>query len=248
MNAGRSLLAFIMMASLFTACSGASRTSSVPAVSAVSTKSTVSLGKRVYYSRSYLRAHPDLLWGPNAGRKTNAIVYQPPSNLLYSDGPVQSVPIVYLIFWGWQSSSDTTADPDAMAPYLFKFFTAVGGSPWINIDTQYYSTAQGKITNPVGQLGGVWYDGSKPSSSYTDSDIAAEALAGASHFGYNSNANYFVVTPHNYHNGRFHNAVVCLPWHNDEFRRKRRRIYRLPLRSRCRFHVRDGLCEFTGHA
>jgi serine protease len=84
-----------------------------------------------------------------------------------------------------------------MAAYLNGFFSSIGGGSWINIDTQYYD-GSAHVANPSSQLGGVWYDSSTPPAIYTDANIASEALAGVSHFGYSADANYFVVTPHNY--------------------------------------------------
>jgi serine protease len=51
------------------------------------------------------------------------------------------------------------------------------------------------VTNPAGQLGGTWNDTRAVPSSPTQSQIAAEAVAAASHFGYSATANYMVFTP-----------------------------------------------------
>ena len=119
-------------------------------------------------------------------------------NLIYNGGPVQHSPKVYLVFWGWSSATDTTHDPDGMANYLVNYVNALGGSNLGNVQTQYYDNS-GNITNPHPEYAGVWYDSSSlPPSTYADSDIQGEASRAASHFGYNADANYFVVTPHNY--------------------------------------------------
>src|SRR5262249_50260560 len=68
------------------------------------------------------------------------------SNLIYHGGPILKTPIVYVTYWGW------TSDPMGEQPYLQAFLSGVGGTSWINSDTQYYSTAQGNITNPSGQF------------------------------------------------------------------------------------------------
>jgi hypothetical protein len=112
------------------------------------------------------------------------------SNLIYHGGPILKTPIVYVTYWGW------TSDPMGEQPYLQAFLSGVGGTSWINSDTQYYSTSQGNITNPTGQLGGVWSDNTDPLPSHpTDAQVSAEANRAASHFGTNSNASYVIATP-----------------------------------------------------
>jgi hypothetical protein len=158
--------------------------------------------KHVLFTRAYLEKHPQIKVGPNAyGAYSGYGSYGSSSsnNLQYKGGPVEVTPSIYLIFWGISGPYDTTHDPDGMAQYLVNFFTAMGGSSWINTDTQYYQTTGGynqNITNPSAQLAGVWYDtSSSPPSNYTDAQVAQEADKGSAHFGYNANANYFVVTP-----------------------------------------------------
>jgi hypothetical protein len=123
------------------------------------------------------------------------------SNLPYNGGPVQVNPVIYVIFWGISSSSDTTHDPDGMASYLTNFFSAIPGSLWLNTDTQYSESAPNYATafigNGPGQFGGVFYDPSEPPSTFTQSDVQNEALkAEADHFGYLHDANYIVVAAH----------------------------------------------------
>ena len=150
--------------------------------------------KRIFYSRSYLKLHPEL-----APRGPHDHAMHPfAANLVYGGGPIDKVPKIYLIFWGWSGANDVTHDPNGMATYLTNYVTALGGSHLANIATQYYETARGYVTNPTGQLGGVWYDSSsQPPQNYTESNIQSEATKAVSHFGYNADANYFVVTPHN---------------------------------------------------
>ncbi len=109
-------------------------------------------------------------------------------NLVWNGGPVQTVPKIYVVFWGpkW-----TTSDGEYKA--LTGFFNAIGGKGWINIDTQY-SGSNGAITNPSSQLGGTWIDTSAPPSRPSSSAVGAEAKKAVSHFGYGGvNANYFVA-------------------------------------------------------
>jgi serine protease len=112
--------------------------------------------------------------------------------LLWGGGPIQKAPRVYLTVWGFNGS-----DPSGEQARLTNFFTGVGGSSWANIQTQYHGTsAQGNITNPTGQLAGVWVDNStRPLPVIQDSEIAAEAVKAEQHFGYSPDADYFVLTP-----------------------------------------------------
>lgn len=153
------------------------------------------VGRRIlFYSLDYLKQHPELApRGPHA----HAIHTQAVSNLVYNGGPVQHSPKIYLVFWGWSSSNDTTHDPDGLSSYLINYANAYGGSNLANVQTQYYDN-QGNITNPHPMYMGVWYDSSLPPTTYTDSQVASEALKAVSHFGYSADANYVVVTPHGY--------------------------------------------------
>jgi hypothetical protein len=111
--------------------------------------------------------------------------------LLYGGGPIQKSPKVYLTFWGWHGS-----DPTGEAAILQNFFNGVGGSSWANIQTQYRENARGNITNPAGQLKGVWFDDSStPLAVILDSQVAAEAVKAEQHFGFDPDADYMVATP-----------------------------------------------------
>jgi serine protease len=197
------LVALAASAAIIAGCGSGSHSAVVPDATKTGTSNppaVSAMGHKIFfYSRDYYKQHPDLLHvsGPHA----HALHTDATNNLVYNGGPVQLSPKIYLIFWGWSSSTDTTSDPDGMASYLVNFFTALGGSNLGNVQTQYYQTLGGTqyITNPHPEYAGVWYDSSsKPPSNYADSDIQAEAGRAVSHFGYSANANYFVVTPHNY--------------------------------------------------
>ena len=190
-------------------------TASNPVPNRVSAQS-VRVGKpQIFYSRDYLASHPSFQWGPNA-RTVMGKMRTTSSNLLYNGGPVQTAPQVYLVFWGWQSQNDTTADPDGLAAYLTGYMQSIGGSLWVNTDTQYYQTLGGATTyiaNTNPQYAGVWYDSSVPPKTYTDAQVAAEALNAAAHFGtYSSNANFIVVTPTGYTQSGF--ATQWCGYHN----------------------------------
>lgn len=159
----------------------------------------ISSGHRIlFYSTNYLKQHPELApMGQHARSALRSVMITSSNNLNYGGGPVQRVPKIYLIFWGWSSSSDTSRDPDGLASYLVNYFTAYGGSNLANVQTQYNDTV-GYITNPHPMYLGAMYDSSLPPSTYTDAQVANEAAKGVSHFGYSADANYIVVTPTGY--------------------------------------------------
>ena len=138
--------------------------------------------KHVFFSRKYLKMHPEIEVGfnarqPDRRRRTN--------NLNYYGGPVETTPAIYLIFWGISGPNDSSNDPSHVATYLTNFYSAIGGSAWLNTDAQYYQTLSGTqhIGNPAGQVAGVFYDtSSRPNSTYTDADVANEAQKGVAHF------------------------------------------------------------------
>jgi serine protease len=113
----------------------------------------------------------------------------------YGGGPVLVHPKAYLIFWGY----GTYGDPDRVETLLKRYSRAMGGSDHNRIYTQYYMTSGSQtihITDGRRQLGGVWDDNTNPVPAQpTGAQVAAEALAGVAHFGYNANGSYVVATP-----------------------------------------------------
>lgn len=118
------------------------------------------------------------------------------SNLNYHGGTggvgVETGPDkVYLVYWG---SQWTKNDPSGEAGIQQNFFNGVGGSSWNNSVTQYCEgLSSGTIfcngggtpaANPSSVLAGVWYDSASAASSRpTQSQLAAEAVNAANHFG-----------------------------------------------------------------
>jgi len=162
---------------------------------------------------------------PAAGVDTNALQ----NDLIYHGGNVgpgaigvEQKPAVYLIWWGqpWKSGF-TTPDTDGtmyssktLQTYMAGFFQNVGGSGWANIQTQYCAYALagatncagagGFVTNPKGQLKGVWTDPSPVpadiasiglAQNLVDDPIATEAVKAAKHFGWHEDATYIIFTP-----------------------------------------------------
>jgi hypothetical protein len=169
----------------------------------------------------------DFFWAP--GQDPTGTVASTTTDLIYHGGNagpgaigVEQNPAVYLVWWGpeW-AQGFTTADTNGsmyssktLQNYLKSFFQNVGGSPWANIQTQYCAYALagstncigggGFVTNPKGQLKGVWTDPSPVpddiialglSENLVDDPIASEAVRAAAHFGWNPNATYVILTP-----------------------------------------------------
>jgi len=157
---------------------------------------------------------------PARPRRTN--------NLSYRGGVggigVETAPRVYLVLWGSQWSSD----PSTEASTLQSFFQHVGASSWLNSVTQYcQGVATGTVTCPAGSAfagnpsaiyGGLYTDdGSAAPSSPTQSQLAAEAIRAAGHFGNtssgsNASVQYVIATAHN-NNASGFGTQYCA-WHS----------------------------------
>ena len=114
------------------------------------------------------------------------------NNLLsYHGGSIQTAPMVYLVYWGSQWTGN---DPSGQATIQQNFFHGVGGSSWNNSVTQYCEGVSTGTTqcgssgthvgNQTGVLAGVWYDNASAApTSPSQSQLAAEAVRAAGHFG-----------------------------------------------------------------
>ena len=131
-------------------------------------------------------------------------------NLQYMGGNVFTSPGAFAIFWGpdWANGFSTGGfTSDQAQTYITTFLGGVGGSGWINSQTQYcQNTTVGNescagdpnaqfVTNPGSQFLGSVVDSSPIPATPTDADVRAEAQRAASIFGYNPNAVYMVFTP-----------------------------------------------------
>jgi hypothetical protein len=149
------------------------------------------------------------------------------NNLYYHGGVggigVETAPKVYLVLWGSQWSSD----PSGESPLVQSFLNHVGGSSWLNSVTQYcQGIASGSSTcgstghagNAAGMLAGVWSDnGSAAPSRPSQSQLAAEAVSAANHFGNrsstaNNTVQYVIATAHN-NNASGFGTQYCA-WHS----------------------------------
>jgi len=120
------------------------------------------------------------------------------SNLTYRGGiggiGVETSPKVYLVLWGSQWNNN---DPSGEASILESFYRGAGGSSWVNSVTQYCQgvptgtvSCNGSGTpagNPPGIFAGVWADNASSAPSHPrQSQLAAEAVLAAQHFGNNT--------------------------------------------------------------
>lgn len=133
------------------------------------------------------------------------------TNLNYHGGTggigVETAPKIYLVFWGSQWNNN---DPSGEAGILESFVGSMGGSSWFNSVTQYcQGVASGTVYcngagTPAGNqaniYAGVWYDNASAAPSRpSQSNLAAEAVRAAQHFGNttaasNASVNYIVAT------------------------------------------------------
>jgi serine protease len=137
-----------------------------------------------------------------AAREANAARRAPAAggNLTYHGGVggigVETAPKIFLVLWG---SQWTNNDPSGEAAILTSLYQHVGGSPWNNSVTQYcQGVATGTVFcngagTPAGNqtniYAGVWADNaSSAPRKPRQSQLAAEAVRAAQHFGNNTAA------------------------------------------------------------
>jgi hypothetical protein len=120
---------------------------------------------------------------------------------------VETAPKIYLVLWGSQWNGN---DPSGEAGILENLYNGVGGSSWLNSVTQYcqgvasgtyYCNGAGTAAgNKTGIFAGVWADNaSSAPSKPRQSQIAAEAVRAAAHFGNttaasNASVQYVIAT------------------------------------------------------
>jgi serine protease len=149
-------------------------------------------------------------------------------NLSYHGGVggigVETAPKVYLVLWG----SQWTNDPSGEAPLLQSFYSGVGGSQWLGSVTQYcQGVASGTVTcgssgqhagNPAGIYAGTWPDSASAApSSPSQSQLAAEAVKAAAHFGNTTsavnNTVQYVIATATHNNASGFGSSYCA-WHS----------------------------------
>ena len=133
------------------------------------------------------------------------------NDLFYHGGTggigVETAPKIYLVLWGSQWNNN---DPSGEAAILENFYRGVGGSSWLNSVTQYcQGVATGTVAcgtsgtpagNQTGIFAGIWADNaSSAPSKPRQSQLAAEAVRAAAHFGNttaasNASVQYVIAT------------------------------------------------------
>jgi serine protease len=134
---------------------------------------------------------------------------------------VETAPKVYLVLWGSQWNGN---DPSGEAGILESFYSGVGGSSWSNSVTQYcqgvpsgtfFCNGSGTPAgNPRGIFAGVWADNTNSAPTHPrQSQLAAEAVRAAQHFGNNtaaSNASVqYVIATATRNNSRGFGTQYC---------------------------------------
>ena len=117
------------------------------------------------------------------------------NNLTYHGGPIPTAPKIYVVFWG--SAWNGSGDPNGEKNLLTNFYNVIGGSRWLNSVTQYTQSNGQHVGNAGNIYGGSYVDTtSNPPSRPSQSQMAAEAVKAAAHFGnYTANASYIVAMP-----------------------------------------------------
>jgi hypothetical protein len=109
-----------------------------------------------------------------------------PTNMAYWGGHVQTVPKVYVVYFGWgepgafpasaqckaekvlEGSLTATlkCDPEGAGKRMADWVQQLGGTEWANVSTQFFqhgsSATEEHITNPLHVLAGMWVDNTNP--------------------------------------------------------------------------------------
>jgi serine protease len=109
-----------------------------------------------------------------------------PTNMAYWGGHVQTVPKVYVVYFGWGEpgafpagskcksekilegalKAALSCDPAGAGKRIADFVQQMGGTEWAKVSTQFFQTgtsgAEEHITNPSDVLAGMWADNTSP--------------------------------------------------------------------------------------
>jgi serine protease len=151
-----------------------------------------------------------------------------PVNMAYFGGHVQVNPKIYLVLWGWGQPNafdhsgvgDPVSDPDGAGALMTRFVSAMGGTTWGDVATQYYqSNYNGNystIGNPRQQLAGVWHDNTNPiHDNLSPIDLAREAARAVQFFHATglADSNFVIATPQKFNDAGFNQNQYCA-WHD----------------------------------
>jgi hypothetical protein len=109
-----------------------------------------------------------------------------PTNMAYWGGHVQTVPKVYVVYFGWGEpgafpasdkckaekilegalTATLKCDPEGAGRRMADWVQQLGGTEWANVSTQFFqnssSATEEHITNPLHVLAGMWADNTNP--------------------------------------------------------------------------------------
>jgi hypothetical protein len=109
-----------------------------------------------------------------------------PTNMAYWGGHVQTVPKVYVVYFGWGEpgafpasdkckaekilegalTATLKCDPEGAGQRMADWVQQLGGTEWASVSTQFFqnssSATEEHITNPLHVLGGMWADNTNP--------------------------------------------------------------------------------------
>jgi len=191
----------------------------------------LALGAQAVAAQADTPTNPKHFFWANGQPSPTGTVNSMTNDLIYHGGNagpgaigVESPPAVYLIYWGpdWVTGFNIPDEAGAahssasLQNYVNSFFGNVGGSAWAGVQTQYCrnvpigtTSCAGIVgaqfvSNPRGQLKGVWTDPTPVpgdiitlglAENLVDDPLAFEAQRAAAHFGYKSQATYIILTP-----------------------------------------------------
>jgi hypothetical protein len=191
------MFAFAAAAALLAGCGGASQVAPSTDVRATGTSSSGTRGLTLLSKFTAVGSNGAIL-RILPSREALGVGGSSGGPLVYGGGPVQTAPHLYVVFWGsaWNSAS---GDPNGVMPLLKSYYAAIGGHSWLNSVTQYTQTGGAHAGNAGNIFLGSYVDTtSSPLPVPQDSDIAAEAVKAAAHFGdYSPSATYVVALAHN---------------------------------------------------
>ena len=167
----------------------------------------------VWLHGHWIKVHTHGRFGKIPLHRGRGLGLQQGSNLQYNGGPVVHSPAVFLDFWGSQWDSDA----NGVEQYMQSFMSGLGQSDdnWSTITSQYSDNSGQGPSFGGSVLAGTWADDSNPApQSASQSDLAAEAVAAAQHFGVSGDDIQIVVlSPSGTNPDGFPNSGFCA-WHD----------------------------------
>jgi hypothetical protein len=167
----------------------------------------------VWLHGHWIKVHTHGRFGRVPMHKGGRIALQQGNNLEYNGGPVAHSPTVYLDFWGNQWDSDA----NGVEGYVQNLMSGLGQSDdnWSTITSQYTDSSGQGPSFGGSVLAGTWVDDANAApQSASQSDLAAEAVTAAQHFGVSGDDIQIVVlSPSGTNPDGFPNTGFCA-WHD----------------------------------